>query len=74
MQNLVPLNKRTKVMRLPMTDVRRCKAAVGRADYISQIDLKAGYYNVLLELASQLLTAFATPEGVYYWKRMTQGL
>lgn len=73
-QNLVPLNKRTKVMRLPCTDVRRCRATLGRAAYLSQIDLKAGYFNVELSPESRPLTAFVTPGGVYYWRRMTQGL
>jgi len=44
----VPLNKRTRILRLPCRDVRTCKAALGRAKYLSQIDLKAGYYNVPL--------------------------
>ena len=67
----MPLNKRTRVLRLPCRDVRICKAALGRAKYLSQIDLKAGYYNVPLVKASQKLTAFATHSGTYYWTRMT---
>lgn len=34
-QNLVPLNKRTRIMSLPCRDVRRCRAALGRARYLS---------------------------------------
>ena len=73
-QNLVPLNKRTRVLRLPCRDVRRCKAALGRAKYLSQIDLKAGYYNVLLAEGSRRLTSFSTHDGTFYWTRMAQGL
>ena len=51
-QNLVPLNKRTKVLRYPANDVRRTKLALGRCNYISQIDLKAGFYNCRLEEGS----------------------
>ena len=73
-QNLVPLNKRTRIMQLPCRDVRRCRAMLGRAKYLSQVDLKAGYYNVPLAAESQRLTAFSTHGGTYYWTRMTQGL
>ena len=61
-------------MRLPCRDVRGCRKALGHARYLSQIDLKAGYYNVPLDPTSQQLTAFSTPMGTYYWTRMTQGL
>lgn len=34
-QNLVPLNKRTKVMRMPCRDVRGCRKTLGRSKYLS---------------------------------------
>lgn len=73
-QNLVPLNKRTKILRLPCRDVKSCRRQLGRARYLSQIDLKAGYFNVPLDDPSQRLTAFSTPQGTFFWTRMTQGL
>ena len=47
-QNLVPLNKRTKVLHYPMADVAKVRLALGRSQYISKIDLKAGFFNVPL--------------------------
>ena len=71
---MVPLNKRTKVLRYPANDVRHTKLALGRSNYISQIDLKAGFFNCRLETGSQKYTAFACALGVYVWLRMTMGL
>jgi hypothetical protein len=51
-QNLVPLNKRTKVLHYPMADVAKVKMALGRAKYLAKIDLKAGFFNVPLEATS----------------------
>ena len=73
-QNLVPLNKRTKVLHYPMTDVAKVKLALGRAAFLSKIDLKAGFFNVPLAEDSQKYTAFSCAAGRFYWKRMTMGM
>ena len=73
-QNLVPLNKRTRVLHYPSADVPRTRASLGRSPFISKIDLKAGYFNVPLSPRSARLTTFHAPGGRCYWKRMTQGL
>mgnify|MGYP003487902891 FL=1 len=73
-QNLVPLNKRTKVLHYPMADVAKVKLALGRSRYIAKIDLKAGFFNVPLVEESQRLTAFDCAAGRFYWRRMTMGM
>ena len=73
-QNLVPLNKRTKVLHYPMADVAKVKLALGRFRYIAKIDLKAGFFNVLLVEESQRLMAFDCTAGRFYWCRMIMGM
>lgn len=73
-QNLVPLNKCTKVLHYPMADVAKVKLALGRAKYLSKIDLKAGFFNVPLAKESQRYTALSCTAGRFYWKRMIMGM
>ena len=73
-QNLVPLNKRTQILHYPMADVAKVKLCLGRARYISKIDLKAGFFNVPLAERSRPYTSFSCAAGRFYWKRMTMGM
>ena len=73
-QNLVPLNKRTKILHYPMSDVAKVKLGLGRAAYISKIDLKAGFFNVPLAESSRRYTAFSCAAGRFFWRRMTMGM
>jgi hypothetical protein len=57
-----------------MADVARVKLALGRAQFISKIDLKAGFFNVPLVESSRRYTAFSCSAGRYYWMRMTMGM
>lgn len=57
-----------------MADVARVRLALGRSQYISKIDLKAGFFNVPLHPLSQKLTAFVCSAGRYFWRRMTMGM
>jgi hypothetical protein len=47
---------------------------LGRSKFISQVDLKAGFYNCRLQPSSQPFTAFSTQQGTYVWTRMSMGL
>jgi ribonuclease HI len=57
-----------------MADVAKVKLALGRAKYISKIDLKAGFFNVPLAQDSRRYTAFSCAAGRFYWNRMTMGM
>jgi len=40
----------------------------------SSFDCKSGFWQVLLDTSSQILTAFTCPEGHFQWKVMPFGL
>lgn len=44
------------------------------AQWLSTLDLKAGYHQVKMAPQAQALTAFATPWGLYEWTVMPNGL
>lgn len=47
---------------------------VGRANYITLIDLRRGYWQVPLAETSQLGTAFVSHRGQFAWRVMPFGL
>ena len=47
---------------------------VGRAHYITKIDLLKGYHQIALTLESREITAFVTPDGLYHYKVLPFGL
>jgi transposase InsO family protein len=47
---------------------------MGHSTVFSKADLKAGYWHVLLDEESSLLTTFQTIHGRYRWKRLPFGL
>ena len=57
-----------------LNDTRRYRAYLGRAKWISMIDLKAGYHNIPFEHESSYDSMFATHRGKYRWLRMPMGL
>ena len=58
----------------PLNDTRRYHAYLGRAKWISMIDLKAGYHNIPFEHESSYDSTIATHRGKYHWLRMPMGL
>ncbi|CAB0043056.1 unnamed protein product [Trichogramma brassicae] len=44
------------------------------ANYISCIDLRSGFYQIVMDEDSAYKTGFAEPDGVYQYKRMGMGL
>ena len=70
----MPVNKRTDEYNYQMNDTRRYHAYLGRARWISMIDLKAGYHNIPFEHKSSYDSTFATHRGKYRWLRMPMGL
>ena len=71
----MPVNKRTDEYNYQLNDTRRYRAYLGRAKWISMIDLKAGYHNIPFEHESSSYdSTFATHRGKYRWLRMPMGL
>ena len=49
-QNIVPVNKRTDEYQYQLNDTRRYRAQLGRAAWVSMIDLKAGFHNIIFKI------------------------
>ena len=74
MQNVIPVNKRTEEYQYQLNDTRRYRARLGRARWVSMLDLKAGFHNIVFEEKSSYDSTFATPRGKFRWLRMPMGL
>ena len=57
-----------------MNDVRRYRANLGRAKYVSLIDLKAGFHNIVMDKEASYYSMFVCHRGKYRWLRMPFGL
>ena len=68
------LNSLTKEDRYPMPRVDEMLEQLGKATYISTLDLTQGYYQVPVSKSDQEKTAFVAPTGKYHFKRMPFGL
>jgi transposase InsO family protein len=68
------LNAVTQEDRYPMPRVEELLEQLGKAKYISHIDLTKGYYQVPVSKPDQEKTAFVAPMGKYQFKRMPFGL
>jgi hypothetical protein len=73
-QNIVPVNKRTDEYQYQLNDTRCYRAYLGRARWVSMIDLKAGFHNIPFEEASSYDSTFVTHRGKFRWLRMPMGL
>ncbi|RWS01780.1 uncharacterized protein B4U79_00437, partial [Dinothrombium tinctorium] len=68
------LNEKTKKDAYPIPRMDECLDMLNGAKYFSVIDLRSGYYQFVLDPASQEKAAFVTPKGLYKPKRMMFGL
>ena len=68
------LNKLTKPDPFPMPRIEDLLDRLGRASYISTLDLSKGYYQVPVHKESIPKTAFVTPTGKYEFLVMPFGL
>lgn len=69
------LNAVTKKNAYPLQNANRILSMIGKAKYVSTIDLTEAYFQVPLDESSQEKTAFAVPtRGTYVFRRMPMGL
>jgi len=68
------LNKFTRGDAYPTPDISNVIHRVGKANWISSWDAKAGYHQLLVKPEHRWLTAFVTDFGVFEWVRMPFGL
>ena len=59
------LNNVTKKDAYPLPRIQDCLDTIGKAQYLSKIDLTSGYYQIEMEESSIAKTAFNTRNGKY---------
>lgn len=73
-QDLRRLNKQVVFDAEPMPDVEQLFAKLGKAKYLSKIDLTKGYWQIPMKPEDKEKTAFSTPQGHFQWTVMPFGL
>ena len=68
------LNSVTKTDTFPIPRIDDCIDKVGKAKYVTKIDLLKGFYQVPLTERAKELSAFVTPCGLYQYKFMAFGI
>ena len=68
------LNSVTKTDTFPIPQIDDCIDKVGKAKYVTKIDLLKGFYQVPLTERAKELSAFVTPSGLYQYKVMAFGM
>ncbi len=69
------LNEQTIPDRLPLPVISDILRSLGTTNKLfSTSDIKSAFWQVELDEASRPLTAFSTPSGHYYFRRMPFGL
>lgn len=68
-----PLNVALKRERFPMPLLKDLLPELSQAKVFSTFDLRNGYWHVVLDQESSLLTTFETPFGRYRWCRLPFG-
>ena len=68
------LNSVTKTDTFPIPRINDCIDKVGKAKYVTKIDLLKGFYQVPLTERAKELSAFVTPSGLYQYKVMAFGM
>lgn len=69
------VNAVTKKNAYPQQNANRILSLIGKANYISTLDMTDAYFQIKLNKQSRNKTAFAVPtKGTYIYKRMPMGL
>ena len=58
----------------PVPDIQAIFDTLGGAQYLSVLDLMAGYYQLSIEEKSRKFTAFKTRDNIWAWKRLPFGI
>ena len=68
------LNSATKTETFPIPGIDDCIDNVGKAKYVTKIDILKGFYQVPFTERAKELSAFVTPSGLYQYKVMDFGM
>jgi len=68
--DLRKLNKITKTNSYPLPVINDILALLGKATYFTSLDLKSGYWQVLMDEKVKEKTAFACHRGLYHFAVM----
>ncbi|KAK7090822.1 hypothetical protein V1264_010573 [Littorina saxatilis] len=69
-----PLNKAIKRNHYPMRTIDDVLEELQGAQYFTHLDARNGFWHVVLDEESSLLTTFETPFGKYRWRRLPFGV
>ena len=68
------VNELTVPDNFPLPRIEDCIDRIGKAKFITKLDLMKGYWQVPLSNAARKLSAFITPDGLFECKVMPFGL
>ena len=68
------LNEITMADSFPLPRIEDCIDKIGRAKYVTTLDLLKGYWQVPLTISAKELSAFVTPQGLYQYCVMPFGM
>lgn len=68
------LNKVMKSDEFPLPDMNSMLSSFSGCKWFSGLDLRHGYWNILVDPADRHKTAFITPDGLFEWNRCPMGI
>ena len=68
--NTVLVNKVMAKYQCQLNDIGQCRAKLWWAKWVSMLDLKGGFHNILFKSTSSYISAFITYSGEFWWLRM----
>ena len=68
------LNALTKTDLFPLPRIEDCIEHIGKARYVTKLDLLKGYWQIPLTNLTKQLFAFVTPDGLYQYRVMLFGM
>ena len=68
------INAVTKKDSFPIPRIEDCIDKIGKAKFVSKIDMLKGFWQVALTDRAKQISAFVTPDGQYRYRRMAFGM
>lgn len=68
------LNSQSQVMNYPISNIDELLDNLNKAYWMSQFDLRSGFFQANLTKNSQSLTTVVCPLGAYFFKKLPQGI